>query len=67
MTIVCGICLFVREGLAPDAVTVINGQAVCDDHVPLVAQGSEWNSILVIAGRRVREGLPFTPTGRGAE
>jgi hypothetical protein len=67
MTLVCAVCLFVRDGIAPDAVTVIAGIAACDDHVPLVAQGTEWNSILVIAGRRVREGMPFTPTGRGAE
>jgi hypothetical protein len=61
---ICCVCLYVREGIAPDAVTVINGYAVCEDHLGIVAQGREWNSILVIAGRRVREGMPFTPTAR---
>lgn len=64
---VCCVCLYAREGIAPDAVTTLGGYAVCEDHVPLVAGGGEWQSILVIAGRRVREGVPFQPTARPAE
>lgn len=43
---VCGVCFYVREGPAPDAVTTIRGYAVCEDHMGLVAQGMEWTSIL---------------------
>lgn len=60
---VCCVCLYVREGDAPPAVTTIRGYSICDDHLALVADGTEWASILVIAGRRVREGVPFTPIG----
>lgn len=63
---VCCVCLYTREGTAEDAVTTIRGYSVCEDHLGLVAQGSEWNSIIVIGGRRVREGLPFTPTASPA-
>jgi hypothetical protein len=65
--VICAVCLYARTGPAPIAITVINGYAVCEDHTPLVAQGSEWNSILVIAGRRVREGVPFQPTASPVE
>ena len=66
--LVCAICLYVREDVAEDAVTVLSGIAVCVDHLGLVSdvQGSAWASILVIAGRRVREGMPFTPTASPA-
>ena len=49
-TIVCAVCLFVRTGLAPDAVTVINGVACCDDHLSLVAGGGSFNSMIAAAG-----------------
>jgi hypothetical protein len=41
----CAICLYVRTGVAAEAVTVIEGYAVCDDHMGYVAQGENWASI----------------------
>lgn len=46
---VCCVCLFVREGPAEDAVTTIRGYEVCEDHLGLVAQGTEWASIIAHA------------------
>lgn len=40
MSLQCAICLYVNEGGAPDAVTVINGQAVCYDHMGYVGGGA---------------------------
>ena len=62
--LVCCICLYARTGTAEDAVTVLGGIAVCVDHLGVVSNvlGTSWSSILVIAGRRVREGMPFRPT-----
>jgi len=47
----CVVCLYVREGVAPSAVTVINGYAVCDDHVTVVAGATSWDSILIVVRR----------------
>lgn len=46
---VCCVCLYVSEGTAEDAVTTIGGYAVCEDHLGLVAQGSEWARIIGVA------------------
>lgn len=35
----CCLCLHAREGVAPEADTVINGQAVCYDHMGYVQGG----------------------------
>lgn len=49
--LVCAVCLYVRTGIAADAVTVVEGYAVCDDHVGYVAQGEQFHSILTAARR----------------
>ena len=35
----CCLCLYVRKGVAPPADTVINGQAVCYDHMGYITGG----------------------------
>jgi hypothetical protein len=43
----CCICLFaLRDEVARDAVTVIEGYAVCYNHMGYVAQGNRWHAIL---------------------
>lgn len=61
---VCCVCLYVREGVAEDAVTTIRGYAVCEDHLGTITAGAglDWASILTIAGRRASEPLPWRPT-----
>lgn len=39
MKLKCCICLHIKEGIAEDAVTIINGQAVCYDHMGNVQGG----------------------------
>lgn len=53
MTIFCAICMYVPDTPheANEAVTVIRGYAVCDDHMGYVAQGEEWHAILSTAKR----------------
>jgi hypothetical protein len=41
----CSLCLHAREGLASAAATIINGQAVCYDHMGYV-QGGSWSLAL---------------------
>jgi hypothetical protein len=41
----CGICLYIRTGVAEDAITVIEGYAVCEDHMGYVAQGTRFTAI----------------------
>lgn len=43
----CCICIYdlTRKEIAP-ARTVIEGFAVCDDHMGYVAQGKRWHSIM---------------------
>jgi hypothetical protein len=61
---VCCVCLYVREGVAEDAVTTIAGYAICEDHLGTITAGlgRDWVSILTIAGRRASETLPWRPT-----
>ena len=63
---VCCVCLYVREGVAPDAVTTIAGYSICEDHLGTITAGlgMDWASILTIAGRRASEPLPWRPTAR---
>lgn len=51
--LVCAICLYVIEGVASPAVTVISGLAVCEDHAGR-AQGSGelWRIIAAIRKER---------------
>lgn len=53
--LVCAVCLFARSGPAPDAVSVINGIATCDDHLSLVALGGTFRQIIVTAGAPSRQ------------
>ena len=43
----CCLCLHVREGVASAADTIINGQAVCYDHMGYV-QGGAFSAALAI-------------------
>lgn len=56
-TVFCVICLYVPP---PDkktrvAVTVINGYAVCDDHLGYVDHGEHWSSTLAAARREAKQ------------
>lgn len=59
----CGVCIYVEPGLAPKAVTVIEGYAVCDDHLGLVAQGMRFAAMLehAIEQREARKRLEEAP------
>lgn len=46
MTLYCAVCLYVRDGQAEEADTVIEGYAVCDDHMGYVAQGERFAAIV---------------------
>jgi len=52
MTLLCAICFYVPDEPheAVEAVTVIGGYAVCEDHLAYV-QGEEWHAILSAAKR----------------
>jgi hypothetical protein len=41
----CSLCLHAKTGLADKAETIINGHAVCYDHMGYV-QGGEWSLAL---------------------
>lgn len=45
MTLYCARCLYVKEGVANKAVTIIEGYAVCEDCMGYVAQGTNFASI----------------------
>lgn len=49
------LCLYVRSGEAQEAVTVIEGTAVCEDHLGIVAQGLDWHAVLKAAMKQERE------------
>ena len=54
--LVCAICMYIKsDEPASEAVTVIEGYAVCDDHLGYVAQGERWYHILR-AARRENDG-----------
>lgn len=51
----CGVCLYDESGdEADDAITVIEGYAVCENHLGFVAQGSRFHAILETARREHR-------------
>lgn len=52
MTLYCAVCLLAREGDAYPAQTVINGQAVCADHVGY-ADGGELDLIIAQAQKDI--------------
>lgn len=37
----CAVCLYIREGVAEEAITVMNGYAVCEDHMGIVRGGTD--------------------------
>lgn len=54
MDLKCVFCYFVRRDNPQPAITVMNGQAVCDDHTYYV-QGGEFTRILrLVAGDELR-------------
>jgi hypothetical protein len=59
--IVCAVCLYIRTGVAESAITVIEGYAVCEDHLGYVAQGQRFASILETA-RRESDSAPSGTT-----
>ena len=48
MNLSCAFCLYLENGEAKDAVTVLNGHAVCMDHAAYV-QGGDFSCRLAIA------------------
>jgi len=47
ITLICAVCLYNEGGgKAKTALTVIEGYAVCDDHLGYVAQGQKFASII---------------------
>lgn len=42
----CALCLYILDGPRTPAVTVVEGYAVCHDHLPYVAQGTRWYRLL---------------------
>jgi hypothetical protein len=49
MALMCSICLYVGTGLGTVAVTVINGQAVCHDHMGYVTGGAGHSRAVQLA------------------
>lgn len=46
----CSVCIYVRSGLAPLAATVINGQAVCWDHLGAASGGDHMLTVRAARG-----------------
>jgi hypothetical protein len=42
--LLCVVCWYVRKRPRP-ALTVLNGYAVCDDHIDLLPHGDRWASV----------------------
>lgn len=49
--LLCCVCWYIRTGTR-DAVTILGGYAVCEDHVGIVAQGQDWAAIIRAAKDR---------------
>lgn len=49
MSLVCAVCLYDNDAPANEAETVIEGYAVCYDHLGYVAQGVNFAGIIRIA------------------
>lgn len=56
MTLYCAVCFYTRTGKAEEAVTVIEGYAVCEDHMGYVAQGERFAAIMRAAKSVSNEG-----------
>lgn len=56
-TLVCAVCLYVNDGDAAHAITVINGLAVCKEHADhaLDRDGQLWRIIGEIRKERRRD------------
>lgn len=46
MELMCALCLYLPNHEPEDAVTVLEGYAVCSDHMGYVAQGTRWYALL---------------------
>lgn len=53
--LMCAVCLYTAEGIAPPAVTVINGLAVCEDHAERAMGTSELWRIIAAIRKEQRE------------
>jgi hypothetical protein len=60
MTLCCCLCLFLREGEATEAVTVMSGHAVCEDHMGYV-QGGDFSRRLRFAREQENINQGSTP------
>lgn len=50
--LVCALCLYMEDGRKANiALTVIEGYAVCDDHLGYVAQGQHFHSLITAIRR----------------
>lgn len=58
MRLCCGICLYVADGEAPRAVTVINGHATCEDHASDAQSSTDHGVIIAMVRKRMREEPP---------
>lgn len=50
----CAVCLHVGPNPNRRAVTIIEGYAVCQDHLGYVAQGNRWSAIYHEARKAAR-------------
>lgn len=48
MDLICVFCLFVRKQNAEKAVTIMNGQAVCGDHVYYTRSGEFTHALAMV-------------------
>ena len=63
MSLYCVLCMYSpKGGKAKSAVTIIQGYAVCDDHMGYVAQGSEWYFLYRAVQNQERSARP-SPSG----
>jgi hypothetical protein len=51
MVLKCALCLFGHETDHPEAITVINGIAVCYDHMGIVATGQQFHAWIEAANK----------------
>jgi hypothetical protein len=54
MRLCCSICLYVADGEAPRAVTVINGHATCEEHASDAQGSTEHGQVIAAVRKRVR-------------
>ena len=50
MPMTCVVCIYTRDD-GNDAVTVVNGQAVCDEHLTYIGMGEELAYVINLVQR----------------